>query len=351
MSFFPFVESLPGKDAIVTETIDSDPLGKSPKNDHQSKLPDPKLFPAYIEKPASSPSLSVWLNNESYTVLDRINDEGSSSSTSSSTDSSSSDSQKKRKRKSSKKRKRKDTKTTKVTVQFPPPPLPMPKLSFDGSEQFYVDKKCERGYNRVDTLHRPARPNYYSFRGLGKINRKSQKDKVKRYFSKKFNRLFRESKTPQGSSSTSGICEEAFMETNKQLNHSTTVNGGRNVSSWVDLVRFQDQTPLKSISKTQLAERKIDILNKAMAVNPASDELYTVYLEIANQVFPSFEVSKMIEKLLAKDPTNYVLWRGLIMATQGSMARCLVPDVLKLYERAMQQIYRRQKCDDTMMSE
>lgn len=125
----------------------------------------------------------------------------------------------------------------------------------------------------------------------------------------------------------------------------------QNISAWVDLVQFQDQTPMKNIPKTQLAERKFDILNKALVYNPLSDELYTVYLNIANEVLPSFEVSKIVEKLLQKDPTNYILWRGLIMATQGSMARCSVPDVMKLYERAMQTNYRKRRCDETMLSE
>lgn len=125
----------------------------------------------------------------------------------------------------------------------------------------------------------------------------------------------------------------------------------KNISAWIDLVQFQDKTPMKHIPKTQLAERKFDILNKALVHNPLSDALYTLYLDIANQVLPSFEVSKIVERLLGKDPTNYVLWRGLILATQGSMARCVVPDVLKLYERAMQQNYKKRRCDETMLSE
>lgn len=223
-------------------------------------------------------------------------------------------------------------------------------LNFDGSEQFYVDKKSERGYLRVPTLHRPACPQYHSSRSLGPIakKQKKKKDAFKRYYSKKFQSRFTDSRS-KDLSIDPPLDEEAFLEGNKQLNKSTMENV-KNISAWIDLVQFQDRTPMKNVSKLQLTERKLDILDKALSHNPFSSALYTEYLDIANRVLPSFEVSKIIEKLLSKDPTNYVLWRGLIRASQGSMARCNVLDVLKLYERAMQQMYRRRRCDETMLS-
>lgn len=245
-----------------------------------------------------------------------------------------------------KRRKKTDSKAEKALQ-----PFPAVVLNFDGSERFYVDKKAEREYRRVDTLHRPACPVYHSSSRLGAFTRSSKKKKkeFKRYFSTKFQKRFKESRSKSGSTAPL-ITENEFLETNKLLNQSTMCNV-QNISAWVDLVQFQDQTPMKNIPKTQLAERKFDILNKALVHNPLSDELYTVYLNIANEVLPSFEVSKIVEKLLQKDPTNYILWRGLIMATQGSMARCSVPDVMKLYERAMQTNYRKRRCDETMLSE
>lgn len=38
-------------------------------------------------------------------------------------------------------------------------PVPQP-IVFTGTEEYYVDKKCERGYISVQTLHRPACPKY-----------------------------------------------------------------------------------------------------------------------------------------------------------------------------------------------
>ena len=50
------------------------------------------------------------------------------------------------------------------------------------------------------------------------------------------------------------------------------------------------------------------------------------------------------------DQTNYVLWNAQIYATQGSMARCNVPDVLKLYSKCMNNMYKRNRSDATMIS-
>lgn len=51
------------------------------------------------------------------------------------------------------------------------------------------------------------------------------------------------------------------------------------------------------------------------------------------------------------DPANYILWNAQIMATQGSMARCTVPDVMALYEKCMKNMYKRNRCDEVTLSE
>lgn len=51
------------------------------------------------------------------------------------------------------------------------------------------------------------------------------------------------------------------------------------------------------------------------------------------------------------DLTNYTLWNAQILATQGSMARCNVADVLKLYEQCMKNMYNRNRYDEVMLSE
>lgn len=55
--------------------------------------------------------------------------------------------------------------------------------------------------------------------------------------------------------------------------------------------------------------------------------------------------------LSISDLTNYTLWNAQILATQGSMARCIIPDVLKLYEQCMKNMYNKNRYDEVMLSE
>lgn len=56
--------------------------------------------------------------------------------------------------------------------------------------------------------------------------------------------------------------------------------------------------------------------------------------------------------LYFSDSSNYTLWNAQIMATQGSMARCRVPDVMALYEKCMNKMYKRiNRSDEVTLSE
>lgn len=46
-----------------------------------------------------------------------------------------------------------------------------------------------------------------------------------------------------------------------------------------------------------------------------------------------------LEQLLEREPYENTLWIALIMTTQGTMARCNVPDVLNLYEQCMRRMH------------
>lgn len=61
-----------------------------------------------------------------------------------------------------------------------------------------------------------------------------------------------------------------------------------------------------------------------------------------------------IEQLLEREPYEYTLWTALIMTTQGTMARCNVPDVLNIYEQCMRRMHlgpkdQRVHTDDLML--
>lgn len=71
------------------------------------------------------------------------------------------------------------------------------------------------------------------------------------------------------------------------------------IDLWLELVRFQEHFYMK-MTKIQLAERKMEILNKALRDNPKNDRIYREYVDILEKTYPSFEVSKFLENLIQK---------------------------------------------------
>lgn len=240
---------------------------------------------------------------------------------------------------------------------------------FTGNEDYYVDKIPVRGYLNVQTLHKPACPKYRIYaRSLGHIRRGRKSTKLKRYYIKsKKDKIQCGDRQDTTANTVDRLDETEFVNKNKVFNRKLGGDPG-DVPLWLEFVRHQDYTHMKS-TKTQIVERKIDILEKALRENPSNEQLYRLYVEIIDQTYPSFEVSKILDRLLAKgkrrvhlysfirkkkmvltDPTNYILWNSQILATQGSMARCIVPDVLKLYERCMKSMYNKNRYDEVMLS-
>ncbi|KAG4079354.1 hypothetical protein HA402_008046 [Bradysia odoriphaga] len=218
-------------------------------------------------------------------------------------------------------------------------------MEFDGTEEYYVDKKAERGYLRVQTLHKPACPRYRTyFAGVIGHIRRERFTNVRRYFLKG-----KKDKIEVGDwNKEESLSEEDFSIKNKEYNRQLGENPG-NVQLWMQFINHQDLSHMKS-TKIQVVERKLDILNKALRENPKNEDLYKLYIQVIDRAFPSFEVSKTLDQLISKDLTNYTLWNAQILATQGSMARCNVADVLKLYEQCMKNMYNRNRYDEVMLS-
>ncbi|XP_059622663.1 nuclear exosome regulator NRDE2 [Phlebotomus argentipes] len=304
------------------------------------------LFPAYSQPPADENSSkdeggNEWLSNASFVplCLPGKSPENSSSpvpSTSADTRADAEvfqDSLEVPKRRSKKKKSKKKREEPNLTLEF------------TGQENYYVDKKSEIGYLKIDKLYNPACPRYYTSRVvLGKAPR-SENVKYRRYFTRKP----KKSDQVPDKEGKYQLSEEEFLEKNKELNAKVRQEP-YNIANWVEFVEFQSLTLVKSsTTKVNIAERKMGILDKALTLNPANEELYAVYVDTITAVFPSFEVSKILDRLLAKDPVSFTLWNAQILATQGSMARCVVPDVLKLYDTCMSTMYRKLRNDSTML--
>lgn len=51
------------------------------------------------------------------------------------------------------------------------------------------------------------------------------------------------------------------------------------------------------------------------------------------------------------DPTNVILWSALIGTNRGSMTLCSVPNILELYGKCMEKLFKKQRSDEIMLSE
>ncbi|XP_067637289.1 nuclear exosome regulator NRDE2 [Eurosta solidaginis] len=237
----------------------------------------------------------------------------------------------KKKKHKTKKKKHKESNRTEVQ-------LSLPTVEFNGSEEYYVDKTKVQLYLTVRTLHKPACPRYRrSFSDiLGGTQRSynNKKDKHgKRYYQIKLANL----RSEVSNDTIDALDENEYTARLGQLNRKT-LELHCDLKIWQDLLALQDQNPYKW-SRLLLAEEKLDIINRALNRFPRNEQLYKHYIDIINATYPSFEVTKMLDRLLSKDPYSYTLWTAQIMTTQGSMARCVVPDVLRIYERCMSKMH------------
>ncbi|XP_053948205.1 nuclear exosome regulator NRDE2 [Anastrepha ludens] len=306
------------------------------------------LFPAYTNndedlnsdaRPGDTPThTSTWLANCSFPLEnEHIKNLGNVKYIQSSTSSSDveiEDSKSKHKKKKKCKRKSKIKGKNDCEMK-----IILPALEFNGNEEYYVDKSKAQQFLSVRTLHKPACPRYrhtfcFSVGGGRRYGLNSERKDNRRYFQMKL----KKSSNQACDNVIPLLDENEYTARLGQLNRKT-FETTCDLQVWLDLLLLQDQNPYKW-SRLLLAERKLDIINRALARFPRNEQLYRLFIDIINVTYPSFEVTKMLDRLLNKDPYNYTLWTAQIMTTQGSMARCIVPDVLHIYERCMSKMHR-----------
>lgn len=213
---------------------------------------------------------------------------------------------------------------------------------FNGTEDYYVDKKPQKSYLKVNTLYKPACPEYkVYFSTLGKTITSKHKKPTLRYFKSKLKNSFGKDSHIQQ------LSEDEYDSKLTEYN-TNVIRFPKDIKHWIKLVELQQLAPYKWTGLT-LAEKKLDIIERALYHHPGNEELYDLYIKMANVCYASYEVSKKIEHLISKNQTSYFLWNSQIMTSQCSMARCLVPEILKLYERCMKEMYKWNKKDDETM--
>uniref|UniRef100_A0A1A9UGE2 Protein NRDE2 homolog n=1 Tax=Glossina austeni TaxID=7395 RepID=A0A1A9UGE2_GLOAU len=214
-------------------------------------------------------------------------------------------------------------------------------LEFAGNEEFYVDKAKAKQYNTVKTLYKPARPRYkvYYPKPMGTTRTSANKNKSKRYFQCK------ELKDEIGTPQVHPLDENEYTARMGILNRKT-IESCRELQPWLDLIELQDRNPYKW-SRLRVSEKQLEYIQKALHYHPRNEKLYCKYIDIVRATYPSHDVTKMLENLLNKDPYRLTLWEAQIMTTQGTMARCTVPDVLRLYQRCMKKMYAAQRPEES----
>lgn len=250
-----------------------------------------------------------WLSNPSFQIPPtETADEVIETMSVDSHDDTSNDSTSKKSKKHSKKKKKKDHKHKRDKRSVKCKLDSEPKLEFTGKEEYYVDKKSNNSYISMGTLKKEEHSRYRchtKLLGTRKWSFFHSKDKSerKRYFDTKT----KNSKVISFDSTTVEerlankvirLDEEEFTEKTKGFNRSI-LNNNKDIPMWLDYVRLQDNFYMK-MTKIQLAERKMDILNRALRENPSNDALYREYIDVLEQTYPSFEVSKFLDILLQK---------------------------------------------------
>lgn len=153
-----------------------------------------------------------------------------------------------------------------------------------------MDKQPSSGYAKVDTLHKPACPRYRTeLRHLGPI-RRNKPASYKRYY--EVSKHNRNSALVENSTSN-----EEFASGTKTFKERLSQNP-KDITIWLEYVNYQNSFPMSS-SKAQLCERKLDVLRQGMLANPSNNQLYREYVRIVEDTYPSYEVSKLLEALIA----------------------------------------------------
>lgn len=185
-----------------------------------------------------------------------------------------------------------------------------PKSEFSGKENYYVDKKPCNSYFSMETLNKNDSARYrVNFHRIGtltpeqwRILHRRSKEKSKRYFTKlkaeKSKSIDGDDDEEKETAKTHRLDEEEFTAKTKVYNKNLATNQ-HDIEMWLEYIRFQEHFYMK-MTKVQMAERKMEILNKALRDNPSNDQLYHEYMHVLESTYPSFEVSKFLDILIQK---------------------------------------------------
>ncbi|KAH8331911.1 hypothetical protein KR067_002409, partial [Drosophila pandora] len=210
------------------------------------------------------------------------------------------------------------------------------RLDFDGKETFYVDKKSNNTYRSasVRSLTRPTKPTYRIwmkrltdwFPGLRP--RRLERSRNRRYI---------RGVASGADDKPSELEVQKRQEELKELKVAVQ-REPQCEAHWLSLHRMLALN-LDKANRLAVSEHQLHSLEEALAHHPSNERLLHLYTETAAAAYPASQVAILLERMLEKNPFEYTLWTSLIMATQGTMARCNVPDVMRIYENSMRRMH------------
>ncbi|XP_016952376.1 nuclear exosome regulator NRDE2 [Drosophila biarmipes] len=215
--------------------------------------------------------------------------------------------------------------------------LPRAKpLEFDARDEFFVDKKSNSSLRSISTLSKPAQPLYkirMSRLRDPHINPRYSATRSKLSSSAKSSRYTRKPLDFDALASEPTLrIQEQLIQTKALAQQQPQV-----LDHWLQLQRLINFNVYKA-NRLAVAEEELRTLETALEHHPSNERILRLYSDIANATYPASEVAARFEKMLEKNPFEYTLWTSLIMVTQGNMARCTVPAVLRIYETSMRRM-------------
>ncbi|XP_058053848.1 uncharacterized protein LOC131205666 [Anopheles bellator] len=318
------------------------------------------LFPAYgldnddqTTKVVSKSSELAWLTNQSFIPFAVNDDEGTSGAQEPIGEDNlaeplhrpskyTEEKAKKRKGKHKKKHKRKHSKRSSSSSSSSSASTALCAERICIAEaDYYTDVDPLKIYLSVEKLHRPACPRYRlgTKKPLGASNDRSvPNERYKRYY-----RVHRNAHKREEAKETQQEVNDREEAMERSLRTEETAD------KWIELIHFRQSHPLPNLDSYQNHKRELTLIERARRRLPADETLLNLYLNAIVRVHPTDEVLELVRKAITKDETNITLWRAFIGNKQCSMAQCIVPDVLKLYEKSTRALFMARRSDETML--
>lgn len=241
---------------------------------------------------------------------------------------------KKKHKKDSKKKDSRDRVDGRASTSKESKPQDVLRNIISKDDNFCIDVAGIYNYTKLDTIPRPCCPKYRR-----KFQNRTFTNKQKKEFLR-YHKFFKKTKKTM----ETHVLEEITPKDEVYRIH--LQNKPLDIEKWLEYIAFKETNPMK-IDEFQNAKMRLEVIEKGLKNNPNDEQLMNVFLSTIVKVHPTDKVLNIIQELLDKDYNNFNLWNALITNKQSSMAQCIAPNVLKLYEKGMRSLFH--KKDDEIM--